>query len=150
MTSHTDFYSTTATIIPVLFLVFAVQNRELLVQHITKEQAESDVIITMGLIIAVLTLAEAAALAGLLGLQTSLSVVIVILALGGTIQWIASSALRGRPSKLLAELADKPLWADNKARRGVYFDIWAARALISLPTIITIMTIIVVLDKDIK
>jgi hypothetical protein len=151
MGSHTDFYVTTATIIPVLLLVFAVQNRELLLQNITKAQVKSDVLLGIGTIIAVLTLAETAALAGLLGLQSSPSVAVIIFGIGGATQWMASSSLRGRPSKLLEELKNDEKFRESRAeRRGVYFDIWVARILISLPAIITIIAIIIVLIKGIK
>jgi hypothetical protein len=151
MSSHTDFYSTAATIIPIFFLALAVQNRELLSQKITERQVASDVLFGAGVFIGFLTVSEAAALAGLLGLESSISIALIIFGIGLVIQLMAFLAIRGRPGKLLEELRkDEALWANAKERRSVYNDIWWTRIFIFLPAVITITGIALVLSFDIK
>jgi hypothetical protein len=149
MTSHADFYFATATIIPVLFLVFSVQNREFWSKEIYENQAESDILLGLGVIVGGLTCAEALALAGLLGFHSSFSVAVIILGIGSSTQWIATSALRGRPKKILEDLrSNKAVWV--RERIGTYFDIWVARIAISVPGIISVIGAAIVLAKDIK
>jgi hypothetical protein len=149
MTSRADFYFATATIIPVLFLVFSVQNREFWSREIYENQAESDILLGLGILVGGLTCAEALALAGLLGFRSSFSVAAIILGIGGATQWIATSSLRGRPKKILEDLRrDKAVWA--RERIGAYFDIWVARIAISLPGVLSIIGAIIVVAKDIK
>jgi hypothetical protein len=151
VSSHTDFYSTTATIIPIFFLAFAVQNRELSSQNITNRQVTSDILLGAGLVIGSLTVAEAAALAGLLGLQSSISIALIIFGIGLVVQLMAFLAIRGRPGEILEELQkDEASWANAKKRRGVYYDIWWARIFIFLPAVITIIGMTLVLNSGIK
>ena len=82
----TEFYATTAQIIPVMLLLFAVQNRETLVARVTSNQTDTDVLFGLSLIIIALLVGESAALAGLLGVEQSWFVPVILVALGLSVE----------------------------------------------------------------
>jgi hypothetical protein len=137
MKSHTDFYSAAATIIPVLFLVFAVQNTDVLRVKITRQQSSRDVLFGMAFTMIILTLGEASALAGLLGLDNLLTLALIIFGVGISVEQVVVVYLTGEAKKLLDEAKSEESWSDPFNKYLTYQAICLTYLAMALPILVT-------------
>jgi hypothetical protein len=151
MTGYTDFYSTTATVIPVLFLVFSIQNREFFLKTFYEKQAPSDLLFGMAWIVGSLSCAEMAALAGLLGYEWAISLIIIIIAIGGSLIVLAYSFLNELTTDVVKSYKAHREWHTSKRWRfGVYSVTWMARIAILLPFILTVALMMATISKSLS
>jgi predicted CDP-diglyceride synthetase/phosphatidate cytidylyltransferase len=138
MKNHADFYATSATVIPIFFLLFAVQNTDVLRVKITQRQKTSDMLWGMAVTVILLTLAEAAALAGLLGMNNMLNLQLIVWSIGLSVEQIVFGYLAGQSKKLLEEMKTDEEYLNNAfSRLYVRHVIWTTRSAMVLPLLIT-------------
>jgi hypothetical protein len=148
MKDYTNFYIVSATVIPVLFLVVIIQNVDVLQAKLTPEQVPSDTLLIMAVATIILICGESAALAGLLGFQSTWSVELAILGLGFPVQVITSSYLRGQAKKTLNAMKAHESWKTRLERIITYTAVWLTRVAIWLPTVITAWAIGIVMGHS--
>jgi hypothetical protein len=112
MMTSSEFYSTSAQVIPTLLLVFAIQNRNILTQPSHATHTHSDVLLGALMTVTALLLGEAASIAGLLGVNWSGQAIIVIAGIGLSLHFILGSYVKeARREALRKAQLDERYWS---------------------------------------
>lgn len=144
---YTNFYIATATIIPVLYVVFAIQNTDILRSKAISKQAAPDALLNTSASLSLLVIAESAALAGLLGFQSIFFVALSILGLGFSFMAISISYLGKQIEKTLTETKADESWNYRTERITTYIAVWLTGFVMVLPGIIAITAAVIILYR---
>lgn len=144
MKDYTNFYIVSATVIPVLFLVVAIQNVDVLRTKVTPTQVPSDILFGMAVATILMVCGESAALAGLLGFQSIWFVELAIWGLAFPVQVIVGSYLRGQSKKTLNAMKASESWNSRSERINTYAVISLVRVAMWLPAVISWVAVIIV------
>ena len=103
MAASNEFYATTAQIIPVLLPLFAVQNPGALTARISRKQSATDELFGLVATVVALVIDESAALAGLLGVERDWFPLVIIVALGVSVQTVVGPYVNANRQTLYSE-----------------------------------------------
>jgi hypothetical protein len=142
MRNYTNFYIATATIMPILFILFAIQNTDILRVRVSRGQVSSDRLLGVAVSVGLLIIAESAALAGLLGFQSMWFVELSIIGLGFSFTAITSSYLVKQIKETVIEMKADPSWKLREERVITRMIIYLTILIAALPGIITIVACI--------
>lgn len=148
MAASSEFYATTAQIIPVLVLLFAVQNRETLTTRSFPGHASSDVLVGLSVCMIGLILGEAAALAGLLGVDSTWWPFLIVGSIGIAVQQVITPFIKASRKKLVAEAkGDAEYWSLREDRITTYFSVVLSYIAQYVPMAITLVAAILLLPR---